>query len=220
MEDETYPTIYSSNLIIPELIHTNSVLVTDTLIVEGDVEIRDGNLKITGQVNITGQAKVTKKFLLYGECTITKFCTAHHMVIQGPLTCPTLNAAVIEIKTKSFNVQNLVASKVVSFPYYKRAIRDSLTEIDAPQVILSYRGSYSKFFELPQKILSLFKKKKLNIKEIVLRQLKINADHLIIESFYLPESINFVFHESCDISVDKLEIRKREILPPPRPTKQ
>ena len=135
------------------------------------------------------------------------------MVIKGSIDCPILEADSIQILSNNLSLSKITAQSSIFILYPKF---DQLSEpitLTAPDITIRYRAMYSRFMDIPSKLLGVFKKKKKFKKKIILDNLAIFCRNLTIETLRIPDDVQFAFSDPSLIQADTIQVKRIPIRP-------
>ena len=159
-EPSSYDFIVEGEQSISSSIDHHSIHIKGSLTCTGDLIASESAIKVDGQLHLTGNLTASTIFIVSGKATITGQCTSESMVIKGSIDCPILEADSIQILSNNLSLSKITAQSSIFILYPKF---DQLSEpitLTAPDITIRYRAMYSRFMDIPSKLLSVFKKKK------------------------------------------------------------
>ena len=194
-------------------IEHKSILIKGSLTCSGDLIASQGGIKIDGHLDLTGDLTASSSFFITGSAKITGECKSESMFIKGSLDCPVLRANHIQILSKDLSLSKVIAQSTIFLSYSKFNQFSKSIELSAPEITIRYRAMYSRFMDVPSKLIGIFKKKRKFKKEIILENLAISCNTLIIETLRIPDDVHFTFDNPSLIKVGSIQVKRIKINP-------
>jgi hypothetical protein len=181
--------------------------INGKLIVDKNIRATKGSIKSKGEILVGDQIICKDDFSTIGKCKF-EVLQARNIKMQGSVNGGNLYGKKIHCRGHLNVKGDLEAEEEISIIFNEKQKMSILGIIKAPLVILKYRSTYTKWSNLPKKMFSLLRVQGKFKREIYLKNIRINTDHLILDSYFDVDRTNFNFDDQCTIEAKNVEQTK------------
>ncbi len=175
---------FKAEVTVPSL-HLDGELISTSNLIVG----KDG-FKGKGILNIAGFVQSNSNFEFEGKLTLNEL-KSKNVILKGNVSANTLNIenhCTISIRTlEDLTVNEMIKSKTLQ---------------------IELRSFYTKWLELPSKILRVFGKRRKFKRKFMLPDINFICEKFIFVSRYLPDSIEIEFPEGNISTISSFEIKQ------------
>ncbi|MFW9779317.1 MAG: hypothetical protein ACFFE8_10735 [Candidatus Heimdallarchaeota archaeon] len=172
---------------------------------EKDLEVKSSLEATRGAIISASAVKIGKDMISVSDITIKGKCEVAGKITGGNITFTgnlvTANAIIgetVQIRGKITVKNGIFASKAIQIDLNPRRYPVNINNtIQAPKIVLFFRGFYTKWYKVPTAMLGLLRRKRRMKKVIKIEDLSISTEKLVIQTFYSPESVEVQYINSA-----------------------